>query len=320
MSDIFHLANRIDAVKKELDIELFLFNKNYTPYHLGFSNELAVQLRLFFVSDLISEVTLGAATGMSVVSVEHYNGDANTIATAPLEEVGRAETLLYLINNERSDIVEFDVVEHDIKRVKGFVLKCTHPTEKDIEFYVVKQMTSSPISGAAAWQIDNTTLVLQQPEATLKAPRGNQVMISGDTVYILDYPKFVNLFNHNIQDDTLLDANIALIERRFKLSYPEGLNMKDIAKRSKKLTQKLLRADPDSITQEALLDQADEYGLALMTDDAGALIIMDSRDALMFANLLNDDYVKSDMTHKRYLTTKKEEVDEADESQLNMNI
>ena len=31
-TDIFLWANNTDGIKKELDVEIFLFNKNYTPY------------------------------------------------------------------------------------------------------------------------------------------------------------------------------------------------------------------------------------------------------------------------------------------------
>ena len=42
-------------------------------------------------------------------------------------------------------------------------------------------------------------------------------------------------------------------------------------------------------------------GLGLMTDDAaGSIIIMDAKDAAVFVNLLNDDYVTSDLTGVKY--------------------
>lgn len=37
-----------------------------------------------------------------------------------------------------------------------------------------------------------------------------------------------------------------------------------------------------------------------MTDDDGAIIIMDSKDLNKFVNLLNDDYVESALTGNRY--------------------
>jgi len=37
-----------------------------------------------------------------------------------------------------------------------------------------------------------------------------------------------------------------------------------------------------------------------MTDESGAIIIMNNRDLNVFVNLLNDDYVESGLTGQRY--------------------
>ena len=49
----------------------------------------------------------------------------------------------------------------------------------------------------------------------------------------------------------------------------------------------------------------EEIGVDLMTDDNGAIIIMDERDLTKFVNLLNDDYMESPMTGLRYEIIKK---------------
>jgi hypothetical protein len=54
------------------------------------------------------------------------------------------------------------------------------------------------------------------------------------------------------------------------------------------------------IKQEDLVDRADELGLNLMTDQDGAIIIMDTKDLTTFVNLLNEDYMESPLTGKRY--------------------
>ena len=47
-TDIFLWANQTDAVKNDLDIELFLFNKNYTPFFMPISSSVENQLRPLF--------------------------------------------------------------------------------------------------------------------------------------------------------------------------------------------------------------------------------------------------------------------------------
>lgn len=69
-TDIFLWANNIDGIKKELEVEFFLFNKNYTPYATSFSNELNSQIKPLFLYDMINFVNLGAGTGLAVRDFE----------------------------------------------------------------------------------------------------------------------------------------------------------------------------------------------------------------------------------------------------------
>ena len=51
--DIFQWANLTDGIKNELDVEFFLFNKNFTPYTTSFSGELNNQIKPLFLFDII---------------------------------------------------------------------------------------------------------------------------------------------------------------------------------------------------------------------------------------------------------------------------
>lgn len=59
------------------------------------------------------------------------------------------------------------------------------------------------------------------------------------------------------------------------------------------------------MTQSELVEYADEMQLELMTDDTGAIIIMDGNDLDMFIGLLNEDYMLASVTNKRYEITAK---------------
>ena len=59
-TDIFLWANQTDAKKNDLQIELFLFNKNYTPYFMPLKGDVEQQLRPLFLFDYINQVNLGA--------------------------------------------------------------------------------------------------------------------------------------------------------------------------------------------------------------------------------------------------------------------
>ena len=122
-TDIFLWANNVDGVKKDLDVEFFLFNKHYTPYFTKFDSELNSQIKPLFLFDLINYVNMGAATGLTVRDFELSEGEENVLLRTDLANVGRAETLLNLIEHQRNDIVEFSEQEHEFKRIKGILAR-----------------------------------------------------------------------------------------------------------------------------------------------------------------------------------------------------
>ena len=81
--------------------------------------------------------------------------------------------------------------------------------------------------------------------------------------------------------------------------------MQSMVKDKKSTIKKLQKLEVGKIKQEDLLNHAEEMGVELMTDDSGAIIIMDNKDMTKFVNLLNDDYMESPMTGERYEIIKK---------------
>jgi len=66
------------------------------------------------------------------------------------------------------------------------------------------------------------------------------------------------------------------------------------------------------ITQEQVIDYADEMQLEIMTDDAGAIIILDGNDLDTFVSLINEDYITSEITGRRYEVKSKRLLDPAE--------
>ncbi|MDQ3123800.1 MAG: hypothetical protein M3Q14_03915, partial [bacterium] len=152
-TDIFLWANNIDGIKNELHVEFFLFNKNYTPYTTHFDPSLTAQIKPLFLFDLINFVIMGAGIGLSVRDYELSDGEENTLPRIDLATVGRAETLIHLIENARSDIVEFSQEEHEFKRIKGIVARFTSKNDSKKAFYVVKAISQAQvINGVTSWE------------------------------------------------------------------------------------------------------------------------------------------------------------------------
>ena len=95
--DIFQWANWADANKKDLLIDLFIFNKNFTPYVLPLkTSTIEDQMRSLFLYDMINFVETGAAVGLSVRDYATNDQMENVLLYSELESIQRADTLIYL--------------------------------------------------------------------------------------------------------------------------------------------------------------------------------------------------------------------------------
>lgn len=310
-TDIFLWANNTDGIKNELDVEFFLFNKNYTPYSTHFASDLNAQIKPLFLFDMVNFVNMGAGTGLSVRDYELSDGEENTLLRTDLAKVGRAETLIHLIEKERHDIVEFSEQEHEFKRIKGIIARFTPKDDTKKAFYVVKAISQGQVlSGATSWEFREGKFGAFQADVGLKVPADNQVLIIDHDIFVFNQGKFEKLFNYDYKKQALADQKVMEIEKHFKLSFPEGLDLQTLVRDRKKIVTKLQKMEIGAITQEQAIDYADQMQLELMTDDAGAIIIMDGNDLDMFVNLINEDYITSEITGRRYEIKSKKPLDE----------
>ena len=88
------------------------------------------------------------------------------------------------------------------------------------------------------------------------------------------------------------------------------MDLQTLVMEKKKIVNKLQKLEVGSVTQEQALEYADTMQLELMSDDAGAIIIMDGNDLDMFVNLINEDYITSEITGRRYEIKSKKLLDE----------
>lgn len=308
--DIFQWANQTDAIKNELRVEFFLFNRNYTPYFTTISDDLDSQIKSLFLYDIINDVNLGAGTGLSVRDYELTEKEENTLLRTDLPKVGRAETLIHLIEHERDDIVEFSEQEHEFKRIKGIAARFSRRDGTGV-FYVIKQVSSGQtVAGATAWEFEGGAFKPFTPDFSWKVPTDNQVLIVDKDIFIFNQGKFERLFNYEFKKQLIADQKVAEIEKAYKLSFPEGLDLQSLVMEKKKIVTKLQKLEVGVITQEQAIDYADTMQLELMTDDAGAIIIMDGNDLEMFVNLINEDYITSEVTGRRFEIKSKKLLDD----------
>lgn len=319
-TDIFHWANGVDAHKDELDIDLFLFTKGYTVYSTSFSKNLKAQLKVIFLYDLISTVQTGAATGMAVKEFEKSEGEDNVLEFTTLEKVEHAQEVIEQILYGEEALEIFTDGEHELRKIKGIIARFRVKGQEP--FFVVKLLQQSQIlRGVQSWTFTEKGQFKPMAEsATIRVTPDNQILVIGDHIFAFNETKFVRLFGYDARTFATIDNKIADIEKHFTLKYPDGVTFAALARENATLARKLSKVDPKSVTQDALIEHSDEFDIALMTDDAArAIIIMAAKDALKFVNLLNDDYVESDMTGEKYLVGNKKLLSETGDNQTSLD-
>ena len=169
--DVFLWANEVDEIKNNVSAELFLFNKNYTPFKIRYSDQLTNSVKAMFMQEATNFIIKEADKGLECREYEKSNGEDHVIYRTTLDKVGRAETLIHLIEQEYKDLAYFSDHEYEFKKIKGILAKFTYPGgEKGTKtFYIAKLLPSSAaIKGATSWELNGESFSLSLPRLPLK--------------------------------------------------------------------------------------------------------------------------------------------------------
>ena len=302
--DVFHWANSVDEIKNNVSVELYLFNKNYTPYRVRYADALAASVKAMFMQEATGYIIKESDKGLECREYEKSDGEDKVIYRTNLSNVGRAETLIHLIEHESRDIDSMSDHLDEFKKVKGIIARFTYPDDsgETRAFYIAKALSaSSALKGATSWELGGDGFEPFSAEVALKMPEDNQVAIVDGTIIIFNQTKFENLFQYDYKSQVIADAKAKELTDKYKLSFAEGLTLNSLLQDKKPLVKKLQSLDiATEMSQDKLIDYADDMQLELMTDDDGSIIIMDDKDLTMFVNLLSEDYFISPVNGRRY--------------------
>lgn len=299
-TDVFAWANNLVQYKDELKVEVFFFNKNFVVYKTTRAKELEKQMEPIFVDEILEYVLEGAANGLIVRGFEDAEAEENVLQRTRLKNVEKAVQVINWLKTQEHEIETFDDEEHDIKRMRGVVARISHKDMKKPAYVIKAMQQSQVIRGKSGWMIRDGKLVPFDADAALRITPDNQLLILEQDMYVFSQPKLKSLFGYDAKEASIAESKVREIEENFRLSFAEGLTMQSVVKGNRSLVKKLQKVEPMSVTQKQIIDQAEEVDVNLMTDDSGAIIIMDEKDMTTFVNLLNDDYIESPMTGLRY--------------------
>lgn len=312
-TDVFAWANNLVQYVDELKIDLFFFNKNYVVYKTKLGGAVGRQLRPLFIDEILEYILGGADKGLVVRGFEDAEKEDNVLQRTRVKNVDKLVETLSWLKTQAHEIEVFKEEEHDLKRMKGVIARCSHP-DIDESFYLIKHLPTNQImKGHTAWLLKNGVFKPFDQLSALKIPGENHLLAIGDDLFVFNQAKLKSLFGYDAKAAVIAAQKVAEIEANFKLSFAEGVSLQTLVKGKPAAVKKLQKIEPSLVKQDDLIDHADEMGLELMTDETGAIIIMDDKDMTKFVNLLNDDYIESPMTGQRYEILKKRPLKPVDE-------
>lgn len=305
--DIFQWANQVEEYKNNVSCELFLFNKNYTPFKVRYSDKLTANVKAVFMMEAVSYINKEVDKGLEQREYEESDGESNVVYRTDLSNVTRAESLINLIEKEYKDIEYFNDggSGSEFKKIKGIIAKFSYlgGDEGNKVFYIAKGIaSSSALKGATSWELNGESFEPFAAEIAIKMPDDNQVAIIDKNVVVFNQSKFEALFQYDYKSQMIADAKAKEIMDKYKLTLPEELTLNDLLQDKKPLVKKIQNIDvAAAMSQKELIDYCDEMQLELMSDDEDhSIIIQDDKDLSMFINLMNEDYYISPVNGLRY--------------------
>lgn len=299
--DVFAWANNLYQYKDQLQYDLFLINKNNVMYRAKLTDQLNKQIQPLFITNILDYILNGAAEGLVVRGFEDAEAESNVLQRTRWENVDKLVEVMHWIHTQESEIQQFVEDEHDLKRIKAVMLRATHPAMPE-PFYVIKALPRTQMmKGEGAWMVSGKLFKPFEESAGLRIPADNQLLVIGPDLFVFSQPKLKTLFGYDVKKQAIADKMVEEITSRYKLVFAEGEDLNSMVKGNKQLINKLQKLEfSDDLKQEQVVDHGEEMDVSLLTDENGAIIIENPKDLVKFVNLINDDYVESNLTGVRY--------------------
>jgi len=192
----------------------------------------------------------------------------------------------------------------------------SHKGLKD-PFYVAKTIPRATVLSAKTdWMLRDGKFVKFNTDAALRISNDNQLLILNQDMYVFNQSRLKQLFSYDAKEASIAEKKVEEITNNFNLSLPDNLTLQHLVAGKKSTIKKLQTVEPTTVKQQNLIDHAEELDIDLMTNDSGAIILMDSNDMDKFVNLLNDDYVESGLTGQRYEIIRKRPIKPSEDETL----
>jgi len=304
--DIFLWANQIEEAKDEILLDLFVVDHDDQVYRINYETDLREQVMQQFVFNMLSEIRRGAELGLQVREFDATDKEELIVMYLPVTDVPKSIDLLQNLTIPPDDIPLYNSNEVDFASIKTIVGRIKTPKGK--ESYILKTIYQSHVlKGKKSWAVEGTRFQRFEETAALNVGSDSQVLIFEGNIMVFDTKKFERIFDY--QQHKNLQAEIVLsdIEKNFKFELPEGVKLSDLLKGRRRLITKLQKSNPSMATEALLIETAEDFEVELEFA-SGSIKINNSSDLETFVDLLNDNFIQSQMTGIKYVVASKRSI------------
>lgn len=315
-NDIFEYIRRLggdDYKASTLDVQMIILNNNLDVFKANTSSDMKDDLLSNFLKPIARLITLGPDRGLSIMDYDPVNTpDNEVIWKLPSADVPTFESVREQLSLPVDEIPPYEDQQGDMEGITaiGLRIQSQHGDilvfQRIIPNYILKNSRKYGVL------FNGKNFSKLESPAAFQISRDNHAFYFAENIYVLNQNHFEYIFDYQEKKAAIANEKLVDIERKYadSLLIAEGKTLTDLLAGDKRAINKLQLLDYSIELNEAVLTKIKlGWDVDLKIDTkVGKMIIEEKKDVKHLINILNDDYLLSDLTKGRYATTSKKKV------------
>jgi len=315
-NDIFEYINRLGGETlntSELDVQMVILNSELEVYKANVTKGMKSDLISSFLTPIANIITLGPDRGLAIMDYDSVNQpEHEVIWKLPSSEVPAFQAAYESLTAPADEIPTYEDAKGDMDGVTAIGLSVQSPHgnilifQRIIPNYVLKnsRKLSMVFTGANFSKLESP--------AAFQISRDNHVFYFEGNLYVLNQNHFEYIFDYQEKKASIATEKLTAIEEAYadNIVIDGGKSLIELLNGDKRAINKLQMLDYSMELNQAILTKIKlEYDVDIKLDTkSGKMIIENKKDVKELINILNDDYLLSDLTKGKYTVQSKKKI------------
>lgn len=315
-NDIFNFVNLIGGENlqtKDMAVQLVVMNKDFDLFRATTKNDMTNGLIESFLGPISKLLVNGPDRGLQVLDYDPVTKpEHEVIWTLPAEEVPAFQVVQQQLEQPFDELPVYEDESGDLDGVTTLALQIQTPHGDIVIFqrimpnYILKKSRKLSVifDGASFGKLDEP--------AAFQISKNNHAFYFNGKIYVLDQPAFEYIFDYQDKKADIAEEKLTQIETSClgSILLEEGKTLSALLAGDKTAINKLQKLDENSTLNTATLPKIKlEWDRDIKIDPStGKMIIETKGDVKELINILNDDYLLSNVTAGRYAVHSKRKI------------